>query len=43
MLETIQIENLVFLDIETVPQTAAFDELAETTQKLWEKNTGACF
>jgi uncharacterized protein YprB with RNaseH-like and TPR domain len=39
MLESIQIENLVFLDIETVPQTAAFDELPETTQKLWEKKS----
>ncbi len=39
MLETIQIENLVFLDIETVPQTASFDDLQEATQKLWEKKS----
>lgn len=39
MLESIQIENFVFLDIETVPQTAAFNELPETTQKLWEKKS----
>lgn len=39
MLEAIQIENLVFLDIETVPQTAVFDELSETSQKLWEKKS----
>jgi uncharacterized protein YprB with RNaseH-like and TPR domain len=39
MLDTIQIENLIFLDIETVPQNAAFDDLPETTQKLWEKKS----
>jgi 3'-5' exonuclease len=39
MLELIQIENMVFLDIETVPQTAAFNDLPETTQKLWEKKS----
>jgi len=37
MLENLQIENLVFLDIETVPQTATFDELTEDARKLWEK------
>ncbi len=39
MLENIQIESLVFLDIETVPQSAAYDGLTETTQKLWEKKS----
>jgi 3'-5' exonuclease len=39
MLESIQIENLVFLDIETVPQSPAYDNLPETTQKLWEKKS----
>jgi len=39
MLETIQPENLVFLDIETVPQTAGFDDLEEKAQKLWEKKS----
>jgi DNA polymerase elongation subunit (family B) len=39
MLETIQIENLVFLDIETVPQTSSFEELPESTQKLWGKKS----
>ena len=37
MLESLQIENLVFLDIETVPQEAAFYDLPESTRKLWEK------
>jgi len=37
MLESLQIENLVFLDIETVPQEAAFNDLPESTRKLWEK------
>jgi 3'-5' exonuclease len=27
------------LDIETVPQTAAFDDLPETSKKLWEKKS----
>jgi predicted PolB exonuclease-like 3'-5' exonuclease len=39
MLETIQLENLVFLDIETVPQSAGFETLEETTQKLWDKKS----
>jgi DNA polymerase elongation subunit (family B) len=37
MLESLQIENLVFIDIETVPQTASFSELTTETKKLWEK------
>lgn len=39
MLENIQIENLVFLDIETVPQCPSFKDLSETAQKLWEKKS----
>ncbi len=39
MLENLQIENLVFLDIETVPQTASFDDLPEAARKLWEKKS----
>ncbi len=39
MLDSVQIENLVFLDIETVPQTAGFEELSETGKKLWDKKS----
>ncbi len=37
MLEKIHIENVLFLDIETVPAYAIFDEVPERFQKLWEK------
>lgn len=36
MLENINLENILFLDIETVPATSAFEELNERMQKLWE-------
>lgn len=39
MLENIQTENLIFLDIETVPQTSSFEELPEEMKKLWEKKS----
>jgi predicted PolB exonuclease-like 3'-5' exonuclease len=39
MLDHIQIENLVFLDIETVPQSESFDLLGSEAQKLWEKKS----
>lgn len=39
MLDSTQIENLVFLDIETVPQSPAFEELSEVTQNLWDKKS----
>jgi len=39
MLDTIQIENLVFLDIETVPQAPSFNDLQDTAQKLWDKKS----
>jgi len=39
MLENIHIENLIFLDIETVPQLPSFDDLAEENKKLWEKKS----
>ena len=37
MLEKIRIENMWFLDIETVPAYATFDQVPEKFQKLWEK------
>lgn len=36
MLENINLENILFLDIETVPAASAFEELSERMQKLWE-------
>ena len=37
MLNNIRIENILFLDIETVPAYATFDEVPERFKKLWEK------
>ncbi len=39
MLENIQETNILFLDIETVPELPAFEELSEVMQKLWIKKT----
>ena len=40
MLEKIKLENILFLDIETVPGTSQFDELPEKMQSLWDKKSG---
>jgi hypothetical protein len=37
MLDKIDIENVLFLDIETVPAVSAYGELNERMQKLWNK------
>ena len=39
MLETIQLENIFFIDIETVPAVPAFDDLPEGLRALWEKKS----
>jgi uncharacterized protein YprB with RNaseH-like and TPR domain len=39
MLHRINPEHILFLDIETVPQQAAYNELSETAQQLWEQKT----
>jgi 3'-5' exonuclease len=39
MLEQINIENILFIDIETAPQVSLFEELPEKFQKLWEKKS----
>ena len=36
MLSKLNLENILFLDIETVPETAQFSDLDETKQQLWE-------
>lgn len=40
MLESISSEDILFIDIETVPQKAGFGELPEHFQKLWDKKSG---
>lgn len=39
MLESISSEDIFFIDIETVPQKAGFEELPEHFQKLWDKKS----
>ena len=37
MLEKVNIENILFLDIETVPMVAGYNELPENFRKLWDR------
>ena len=39
MLKRIKLENVLFLDIETVPLYENFSDLDETAQQLWEQKT----
>ncbi len=39
MLNQIDLQNILILDIETVPQYANFDELPKNLQKLWDLKT----
>jgi len=39
MLKRIKLENLLFLDIETVPLFAMYSELDKTAKQLWEQKT----
>ena len=39
MLKSVPLEKVLFLDIETVPQVGIWENLDETTQKLWDKKT----
>ncbi|HFK5569846.1 3'-5' exonuclease [Elizabethkingia meningoseptica] len=39
MIQNIPFEKILFLDIETVPQAGNWEDLDETTQKLWDKKT----
>ena len=36
MISKLNLENILFLDIETVPETQYFSDLDETKQALWE-------
>ncbi len=39
MLKKIPLENILFLDIETVPETESYDELDLVKKELWEQKT----
>lgn len=39
MLNTIRIEDIMFLDIETVPQEAEFEQVSLEMQELWDKKS----
>jgi hypothetical protein len=39
MFELISLEDILFIDIETVPQKGDFKELSEQFQKLWDKKS----
>lgn len=39
MLENIRIEDVMFLDIETVPRSASFDNMDPALQLLWDKKS----
>jgi 3'-5' exonuclease len=39
MLNNIQLQNILFLDIETVPEFSSFDELDDLTKSLFEQKT----
>lgn len=39
MLSNLNVEDVLFIDIETVPQQPAFTELNEDFQKLWDKKS----
>ena len=41
MLDHIKLENILFLDIETVSQCLDFHQLDETTQHLWERKSAS--
>ena len=39
MIKKIALKNILFLDIETVPENASYNELTEEKKKLWELKT----
>ena len=39
MIEKINLNNILFLDIETVPQEMSYLGMDEETKKLWEQKT----
>ena len=39
MLDNIKVEDVMFLDIETVPVVSSFEALSPSMQNLWEKKS----
>jgi DNA polymerase elongation subunit (family B) len=39
MIQKLNLENLLFLDIETVPETESYSDLSEDKQKLWDSKS----
>lgn len=39
MLQTIKLESILFLDIETVPEFENYQQLSEDKKLLWEEKT----
>ena len=39
MMEHISPENLLFLDIETIPQTSKYEEMDDARKRLWAKKS----
>ena len=39
MIRKLNLENLLFLDIETVPETESYSDLSEDKQKLWDSKS----
>ena len=39
MIQNIPLEKVLFIDIETVPQSGDWNSLTETDQNLWDKKT----
>lgn len=39
MLQKVNLEHILFLDIETVPETESFEELDDEKQSLWDQKT----
>ena len=39
MLDSIDLKNILFLDIETVPMAASYDELPDNLKKLWNRKS----
>ena len=39
MIHKLNLENLLFLDIKTVPETGNFSDLSKEKQQLWEQKS----
>lgn len=40
MLDQLKLDNILFIDIETVPQYSKYDELNDRWKALWDKKAG---